>query len=88
MKRHTVTFEGMDLRFRAASPLALTHARMAMRERNPTAKAGRALKFMEHCMEPDSYARVEDRVHDHEDPFDIDELVALMALIADPPRDK
>lgn len=84
MKRHRMTFAGLDIAFREPTSVALVHARMAMREKSPTVKAGRALTFLQTCLDDDSYDAVQERVHDHDDPFDIDELVELMGIVADP----
>ena len=84
MKRHEMTFAGTEIRFREPTALALTHARMAMRAKQTNLKAARALKFLEVCLDEDSHEAIRDRVYDHEDPFDIDELVELMGVVADP----
>lgn len=84
MKRHRMTFAGLDISFREPTSVAVVHAKMAMREKRPTVKAARALTFLQTCLDESSYDAVQERVHDHDDQFDIDELVELMGIVADP----
>lgn len=84
MKKYRMTFGNMEIAFREASRLALIHARMAMRTHKRSMKIAHALTFLEKCLTVGSYEAVVERVFDHDDPFDIDELVELIGIVADP----